>query len=203
MLDDVAFLEEDVFEHDTPFRLASRQELQRHREVLELLLLCVRHDRPGLSIAFERESLLVPADRLSLLLEGRDDSCKGPDLLAQLSGWFVVLVGRHCFLPLEHILLPSKESRQVGLNSAMGNILIFILVGLIAGFLASRVVTGKGRGWFWDIVIGILGAIFGGWLAGLIHFSIGYGIFGQIVIAFVGALLLLLVWRLLFHRKGK
>jgi len=203
VLDDVAFFEEDVFEHDTPFRLASRQELQRHGEVLELLLLRIRHDRPGLRIAFERESLLVPTDRLSLLLEGCDDSRKGPDLLAQLSGWFVVLVGRHGFLPLEHILLPSKESRQVGLNSAVGNILIFILVGLIAGFLASRVVTGKGRGWFWDIVIGILGAIFGGWLAGLIHFSIGYGIFGQIVIAFVGALILLLIWRVLFHRRGK
>jgi len=85
----------------------------------------------------------------------------------------------------------------------VGNVLIFILVGLIAGFLASRVVTGKGRGWFWDIVIGILGAIIGGWLAGLIHVSIGYGIFGQIVVAFVGALILLFVWRLLFHRKVK
>jgi uncharacterized membrane protein YeaQ/YmgE (transglycosylase-associated protein family) len=85
----------------------------------------------------------------------------------------------------------------------VGNVLIFILVGLIAGFLASRVVTGKGRGWFWDIVIGILGAIIGGWLAGLLNISIGFGIFGQIVIAFVGALILLIVWRLLFHRKGK
>ena len=85
----------------------------------------------------------------------------------------------------------------------MGNVLIYILVGLIAGFLASRVVTGKGRGWFWDIVLGILGAIIGGWLADLLHISIGYGIFGQIVIAFVGALILLLVWRLLFRRRGK
>jgi uncharacterized membrane protein YeaQ/YmgE (transglycosylase-associated protein family) len=83
------------------------------------------------------------------------------------------------------------------------NVLIYILVGLIAGFLASRVVTGKGRGWFWDIVIGILGAIIGGWLAGLLHISIGFGIFGQIVIAFVGALILLLLWRMLFRRKGK
>lgn len=83
----------------------------------------------------------------------------------------------------------------------MGNILIFILVGLIAGFLASRVVLGKGRGWFLDIVIGILGAILGGWLADLLHFSIGYGIFGQIVVAFVGALILLIVWRLLFGRR--
>lgn len=87
----------------------------------------------------------------------------------------------------------------------MGNILIYILVGLIAGFLASRVVTGKGRGWFWDIVIGILGAIFGGWLAELLNISIGFGIFGQIVVAFVGAMILLLIWRLLFgrHKKSK
>ena len=82
----------------------------------------------------------------------------------------------------------------------MGNILIFILVGLIAGFLASRVVLGKGRGWFWDIVIGILGAVLGGWLADLLHISIGFGIFGQVVVAFVGALILLIIWRLLFHR---
>ena len=86
---------------------------------------------------------------------------------------------------------------------SLGNILIFIFVGLIAGFLASRVVLGKGRGWFWDIVIGILGAVIGGWLAGLAGIKIGYGIFGQIVIAFVGALILLLIWRLLFHRGRK
>lgn len=83
----------------------------------------------------------------------------------------------------------------------MGNILIFILVGLIAGFLASRVVLGKGRGWFLDIVIGILGAVLGGWLAGLLNISIGYGIFGQVVVAFVGALILLILWRLLFGRR--
>lgn len=81
------------------------------------------------------------------------------------------------------------------------NIAVFILVGLIAGFLAGMVVMGKGRGWFWNLVIGILGAIIGGWLAGLLHVSVGYGIFGQIVIAFVGAVILLLIWRLLFRRR--
>ena len=85
----------------------------------------------------------------------------------------------------------------------MGDFLIFIFVGLIAGFLASRLVTGKGRGLFWDIVIGILGAIIGGWLAGLLHISIGYGIFGQIIIAFAGAVILLLLWRLVFRRKKR
>ena len=83
------------------------------------------------------------------------------------------------------------------------NIAVFILVGLIAGFLASLVVMGRGRGWFWNLVIGMLGAVIGGWLAGLLHISIGYGIFGQIVIAFVGAVVLMLVWRLVFRRGKK
>ena len=86
---------------------------------------------------------------------------------------------------------------------SLGDIALFILVGLVAGFLASLVVMGRGRGWFWNLIIGILGAIVGGWLAGLLHVSIGYGIFGQIVIAFVGAVILLLLWRLIFRRGKK
>ncbi|TMF07508.1 MAG: GlsB/YeaQ/YmgE family stress response membrane protein [Chloroflexi bacterium] len=84
------------------------------------------------------------------------------------------------------------------------NIVVTIVVGLVAGFLASRVVLGKGRGWFWDIIIGILGAIIGGWLAGVLHISVNVGpsILNQIIIAFAGAVLLLLIWRLLF-RRGK
>ena len=83
------------------------------------------------------------------------------------------------------------------------NIVVYLVVGLIAGFLASRVVMGKGRGWFWDIIIGILGAIIGGWLAGVLHVSINIGpsIVNQIIIAFVGAVILLLIWRVVFHRK--
>ena len=85
------------------------------------------------------------------------------------------------------------------------NVVVFIVVGLVAGFLASRIVLGKGRGWFWDIIIGILGAILGGWLAGVLHLSINVGpsILNQIIIAFVGAVILLLIWRLLFHRGRK
>ena len=84
------------------------------------------------------------------------------------------------------------------------NIVVTILVGLVAGFLASRIVLGQGRGWFWDIIIGILGAIIGRWLADLLHISINVGasILNQIIIAFAGAVILLLIWRLLF-RRGK
>jgi uncharacterized membrane protein YeaQ/YmgE (transglycosylase-associated protein family) len=85
------------------------------------------------------------------------------------------------------------------------NIVVFIVVGLIAGFLASRIVLGKGRGWFWDIIIGVLGALLGGWLAAQLHISISVGptILNQVIIAFVGAVILLLVWRLLFQRGRK
>lgn len=84
-------------------------------------------------------------------------------------------------------------------------ILIYIVVGLIAGFLASLVVMGRGRGWFWNLIIGILGAVIGGWLAGQLHLSINLGadLLNKIVIAFVGAVILLLIWRLLFRRGVK
>ena len=83
------------------------------------------------------------------------------------------------------------------------NVVIYLVVGLIAGFLASRIVLGKGRGWLMDIVIGIVGAIIGGWLAGQLHISVNVGpsIINEIIIAFVGAVILLLIWRLLFHRR--
>ena len=85
------------------------------------------------------------------------------------------------------------------------NVVIFIVVGLIAGFLASRIILGKGRGWLMDIVIGILGALLGGWLAAQLHVSINLGpeILNQIIIAFVGAVILLLIWRALFRRGRK
>ncbi len=83
------------------------------------------------------------------------------------------------------------------------DVVVFIVVGLIAGFLASRLVFGKGRGWLFDIIIGIVGAFIGGWLAGLLHISINLGIpfLNQVIIAFVGAVILLLVWRLVFGRR--
>ena len=88
---------------------------------------------------------------------------------------------------------------------SLGDIVVYLVVGLIAGFLASRIVLGKGRGWLMDIVIGILGALLGGWLAAQLHVSINLGpeILNQIIIAFVGAVILLLIWRALFRRGRK
>jgi uncharacterized membrane protein YeaQ/YmgE (transglycosylase-associated protein family) len=72
----------------------------------------------------------------------------------------------------------------------LGNLLWWCIVGLIAGFLAGKVMKGGGFGVVMDIVIGIVGAIIGGWVFGLIGIYAG-GLIGSIVVAFVGACILL------------
>jgi len=86
----------------------------------------------------------------------------------------------------------------------LDTILLWVLVGLVAGFLASHIALGHGLGLFWDIIIGILGALFGGIvLAGMLHFSIaiaGHPIISSIIMAFIGAAILLLIVRLFAGR---
>jgi uncharacterized membrane protein YeaQ/YmgE (transglycosylase-associated protein family) len=81
-------------------------------------------------------------------------------------------------------------------------IVVWIIVGAIAGFVAGKVVTGKGMGLLWDIVVGILGAFLGGWLAGLVGITVRTGEFtiSGLLSAFVGAVILLVVFRALTHR---
>jgi uncharacterized membrane protein YeaQ/YmgE (transglycosylase-associated protein family) len=80
-------------------------------------------------------------------------------------------------------------------------ILIWCLVGLVAGFLASHIALGHGLGLLGDIVVGIIGAFVGGLLlAGLLHINIGvagHPIISEMIMAFIGAAILLLVVRLL------
>jgi uncharacterized membrane protein YeaQ/YmgE (transglycosylase-associated protein family) len=81
-------------------------------------------------------------------------------------------------------------------------ILVWIIVGGIAGFVASKVISGKGMGLLWDIVVGILGAFLGGWLAGLVGIPVSTGTFtvSGLLAAFVGAVILLVVFRTLTRR---
>ena len=82
----------------------------------------------------------------------------------------------------------------------MSGFIVWIIVGGIAGFLASKVLTGKGMGLMWDIVVGIIGGYIGGWLAGLIGIT-STSIVMEIVVAFVGAAILLVVFRALTRRR--
>ncbi len=86
----------------------------------------------------------------------------------------------------------------------LDSILVWALVGLVAGFLASHVALGHGLGLLWDIVVGIVGALFGGIvLAGFLHFNIavaGHPIISAMIMAFIGAAILLIIVRLFAGR---
>ncbi len=77
-------------------------------------------------------------------------------------------------------------------NLNLSNILWWLIVGLIAGFLASRVMRGGGYGLVGDIVVGIIGALLGGWLAGFLGIGAS-GLIGTIIVAFIGACILLAI----------
>ncbi|MEY4352197.1 MAG: GlsB/YeaQ/YmgE family stress response membrane protein [Cyanobacteriota bacterium] len=77
------------------------------------------------------------------------------------------------------------------------NVLWFLLVGVIAGWLAGVLVKGGGFGLIGDMVVGIIGALIGGLLFSGLAGAAGGGLLGSILVATLGAILLLLVLRLI------
>ncbi|HKW83765.1 MAG TPA: GlsB/YeaQ/YmgE family stress response membrane protein [Burkholderiaceae bacterium] len=76
------------------------------------------------------------------------------------------------------------------------NLLWFLIVGLIAGWLAGQLVKGGGFGLVGDLVVGVVGAVLGGFLFGSLGVWAGGGLIGSIVVATIGAVVLLLLVRL-------
>jgi uncharacterized membrane protein YeaQ/YmgE (transglycosylase-associated protein family) len=79
----------------------------------------------------------------------------------------------------------------------MAFIVWWIIVGLIAGWLAGLVMKGGGFGILVDIILGILGGIVGGWIFGMLGIWPGFGMIGSICVAFIGAIILVGLSRLL------
>ena len=76
------------------------------------------------------------------------------------------------------------------------SLLVILLVGVVAGWLAGHVVQGTGLGLIGDMVIGVIGAFVGDWLMPQLGIHLGVGTIGAIVNATIGAILLLLIIRL-------
>jgi uncharacterized membrane protein YeaQ/YmgE (transglycosylase-associated protein family) len=76
------------------------------------------------------------------------------------------------------------------------NIVLFLLIGLIAGALAGRVVSGHGYGVLGDIVVGVVGAFLGGWIFTTFLGVAGGGVLMSLVTAFIGAIALLWLIRM-------
>lgn len=83
------------------------------------------------------------------------------------------------------------------------SILGWIILGLIAGFIASKIVNRAGEGFFMDIVLGIVGALVGGFIfnafgaAGITGFNLY-----SMVVAIIGAIVLLVIYHALFGRRA-
>ena len=72
----------------------------------------------------------------------------------------------------------------------------FLLIGLIAGWLAGKLMRGGGYGLVGDMIVGVIGAFLGGWLFGLLGIAVG-GLIGSLITAFVGAVVLIFLLRLI------
>ena len=82
------------------------------------------------------------------------------------------------------------------------SLVVILLVGVVAGWLASHLVDGTGFGLIGDMVIGVIGAFIGDWLVPQLGIHLGAGTFGAIINATIGAIPLLLIMRL-FGRSGR
>src|SRR6185295_2444463 len=93
---------------------------------------------------------------------------------------------------------PTSATRARGKKEATRMGLIYwIVVGLIAGWLAGQVMKGGGYGVLMDIILGMVGGIVGGWVFGMLGIWPGGGIIGSIIVAFVGAVILVWITRAL------
>lgn len=75
-------------------------------------------------------------------------------------------------------------------------ILVLLLVGLVAGWLAGQIVRGRGFGLIGDLVVGVVGAFIGSWIFGALGIFIGMGLIGAVISATIGAVILVAIIRL-------
>ena len=83
---------------------------------------------------------------------------------------------------------------------AAESLIIFLLIGAVAGWLAGVIVRGYGLGLVGNIVVGVIGSLVGGWLFSHFHLVHGGGLLGDVIGATVGAVILLFLIRLVRRR---
>ncbi len=78
----------------------------------------------------------------------------------------------------------------------------WIVLGLVAGFIGSKIVNKSGEGFFLDIILGIVGAVLGGWVFSMFGANgvTGFNIY-SLVVATIGAILVLVIYHAVFGRK--
>jgi uncharacterized membrane protein YeaQ/YmgE (transglycosylase-associated protein family) len=82
------------------------------------------------------------------------------------------------------------------------SLIVIIVVGIVAGWLAGQIVRGTGFGLVADLCIGVIGAFIGNWLFAQLDIHVGVGIVAHIISATVGAIVLLIILGF-FHRRRR
>lgn len=83
----------------------------------------------------------------------------------------------------------SDANAEVGVD--IQSLLVFLIIGAVAGWLAGVIVKGHGFGLVGNIVVGIIGAFLAGWLLPMVGLAIGGGVIAAIINAVIGAVILL------------
>ncbi|HZR40969.1 MAG TPA: GlsB/YeaQ/YmgE family stress response membrane protein [Ktedonobacteraceae bacterium] len=76
-----------------------------------------------------------------------------------------------------------------------GGIIAWIVIGLLAGFIASQIMRGGGYGLLGDIIVGLVGAFIGGLLANLLIPDASFGFWGSLIVSIIGAVILIAILR--------
>ena len=83
------------------------------------------------------------------------------------------------------------------------SIIAWIILGLIAGFIGSKIVNKSGEGIFLDILLGVVGAVVGGWV---FHLFGAQGVTGlniySLIVAVIGSIIFLVIYHALFRRRA-
>jgi uncharacterized membrane protein YeaQ/YmgE (transglycosylase-associated protein family) len=82
------------------------------------------------------------------------------------------------------------------------SLVVIVLVGIFAGFLAGKIVDGGGFGLIGDLIVGIIGAFIGDWLLPRLNIHLGVGTVALIINATIGAILLLIIIRVVAGSRG-
>lgn len=94
------------------------------------------------------------------------------------------------------LLIGGSEIKEMQMPISIEGLVIILIIGLVAGWLAGLIVQGTGFGLVGDLIIGIVGAFLGSWLLPRLGIYLGTGIVAEIINAVIGAVVLLLILRL-------
>jgi uncharacterized membrane protein YeaQ/YmgE (transglycosylase-associated protein family) len=88
------------------------------------------------------------------------------------------------------------------MNLSNESLVVILLVGIVAGWLAGRLVDGGGFGLIGDLIVGVIGAFIGDWVLPRLNVHLGMGMVALVLNATIGAILLLIVLRVVAGSRG-